>query len=295
MDATLALIGFGEAGSTFAKVAGWEAGALAFDIDRARRAAMEQAGVVACATAECALTGADGVLSLVTADSALPAARDYAGLLRPGAIWCDMNSVAPDTKRAAARAIEAAGARYVDVAVLAPVNPARMNVPLLLAGEAAADAEALLREAGFANVRIVGDEIGRASAIKMIRSIMVKGIEALTAEMMLAASAAGVVDEVLASLDASEKRESWTTRAAYNVERMTTHGIRRAAEMEESCKTLESLGIEPVMTSGTVRRQREQAGKAIPFASSEVEMPSAGVSTSLDTNGGRIGIGVTSE
>lgn len=295
MDATLALIGFGEAGSTFAKAAGWEAGALAFDIDPARRAAMEQAGVVACATAECALIGADGVLSLVTADSALPAARDYAGLLRPGAIWCDMNSVAPDTKRAAARAIEAAGARYVDVAVLAPVNPARMNVPLLLAGEAAADAEALLREAGFANVRIVGDEIGRASAIKMIRSIMVKGIEALTAEMMLAASAAGVVDEVLASLDASEKRESWTTRAAYNVERMTTHGIRRAAEMEESCKTLESLGIEPVMTSGTVRRQREQAGKAIPFASSEVEMPSAGVSTSLDTNGGRIGIGVTSE
>ena len=295
MDATLALIGFGEAGSTFAKAAGWEAGALAFDIDPARRAAMEQAGVVACATAECALIGADGVLSLVTADSALPAARDYAGLLRPGAIWCDMNSVAPDTKRAAARAIEAAGARYVDVAVLAPVNPARMNVPLLLAGEAAADAEALLREAGFANVRIVGDEIGRASAIKMIRSIMVKGIEALTAEMMLAASAAGVVDEVLASLDASETRESWTTRAAYNVERMTTHGIRRAAEMEESCKTLESLGIEPVMTSGTVRRQREQAGKAIPFASSEVEMPSAGVSTSLDTNGGRIGIGVTSE
>ena len=295
MDATLALIGFGEAGSTFAKAAGWEAGALAFDIDPARRAAMEQAGVVACATAECALIGADGVLSLVTADSALPAARDYAGLLRPGAIWCDMNSVAPDTKRAAARAIEAAGARYVDVAVLAPVNPARMNVPLLLAGEAAADAEALLREAGFANVRIVGDEIGRASAIKMIRSIMVKGIEALTAEMMLAASAAGVVDEVLASLDASEKRESWTTRAAYNVERMTTHGIRRAAEMEESCKTLESLGIEPVMTSGTVRRQREQAGKAIPFASSEVEMPSAGVSTSLDTNAGRIGIGVTSE
>ncbi|RQW45673.1 NAD(P)-dependent oxidoreductase [Novosphingobium sp. LASN5T] len=295
MDATLALIGFGEAGSTFAKAAGWEAGALAYDINPARRAVMEEAGVVACATAECALTSADFALSLVTADSALPAARDYAGLLKPGAIWCDMNSVAPDTKRAAAKAIEAAGGRYVDVAVLAPVHPARMNVPLLLAGEAAARAEALLREAGFANVRIVGAEIGRASAIKMIRSIMVKGIEALTAEMMLAASAAGVVDEVLASLDASEKRESWTVRAAYNVERMTTHGIRRAAEMEESCKTLESLGIEPVMTSGTVRRQREQAGKAIPFASSEVEMPSAGVSTSLDTNGGRVGIGVTSE
>ena len=134
----------------------------------------------------------------------------------------------------------------VPFAVLAPVNPARMNVPLLISGAHAAEAEARLQTMGFAKTRVVGDEIGRASAIKMIRSIMVKGIEALTAEMMLAATKAGVVDEVLSSLDASEKAQSWFDRAEYNVERMTTHGLRRAAEMEESCKTLESLGIEPV-------------------------------------------------
>lgn len=265
MESVIALIGFGEAGSTFAKAAGWESAAMAFDINPARRAVMEEAGVVACATAECALSDADVVLSLVTADSALPAAQDYAALLKPQAIWCDMNSVAPDTKRAAAKAVEAAGGRYVDVAVLAPVHPARMNVPLLISGEYAVEAEALLQAAGFTKTRVVGDEIGRASAIKMIRSIMVKGVEALTAEMMLAATKAGVVDEVLSSLDASEKGDSWFTRAEYNVERMTTHGLRRAAEMEESCKTLEGLGIEPVMTSGTVRRQREQAGKTIQF------------------------------
>ena len=100
----------------------------------------------------------------------------------------------------------------------------------------------------------------------MIRSVMVKGIEALTAEMMLAADAAGVTDEVLASLDASEKAQSWAARAAYNLERMTTHGLRRAAEMEESAKTLIGLGVEPVMTSGTVRRQRELAGRADLFS-----------------------------
>jgi 3-hydroxyisobutyrate dehydrogenase-like beta-hydroxyacid dehydrogenase len=61
------------------------------------------------------------------------------------------------------------------VAVLAPVDPARLNVPLLLAGREAARAEALLREAGFNNIRIVGEDVGRASAIKMIRSVMVKG------------------------------------------------------------------------------------------------------------------------
>ncbi|MGE8134422.1 DUF1932 domain-containing protein [Novosphingobium subterraneum] len=272
MESVIALIGFGEAGSTFAKAAGWESAALAFDINPARRAVMEEAGVVICGSAEDALGDADVVLSLVTADSALPAAEDYAGLLKPGALWCDMNSVAPDTKRAAAKAIEASGGRYVDVAVLAPVNPARMNVPLLISGAHAAEAEARLQAAGFAKTRVVGDEIGRASAIKMIRSIMVKGIEALTAEMMLAATKAGVVDEVLSSLDASEKTQSWFDRAEYNVERMTTHGLRRAAEMEESCKTLESLGIEPVMTSGTVKRQREQAGKTIAFNAKRTEV-----------------------
>lgn len=272
MESTIALIGFGEAGSTFAKAAGWESACLAYDVNPARRTVMEEAGVVACATAEDALSDADIVLSLVTADSALPAAQDYAALLKPGAIWCDMNSVAPDTKRTAARAIEAAGGRYVDVAVLAPVHPARMNVPLLISGDHAAQAEALLNAAGFAKTRIVGAEIGRASAIKMIRSIMVKGVEALTAEMMLAASKAGVVDEVLSSLDASEKPQSWSTRAEYNIERMTTHGLRRAAEMEESVKTLISLGIEPVMTSGTVQRQREQAGKTIPFHPERTEV-----------------------
>jgi 3-hydroxyisobutyrate dehydrogenase-like beta-hydroxyacid dehydrogenase len=143
--------------------------------------------------------------------------------------------------------------------VLAPVNPARLDVPLLLAGVAAGEAEAALRQLGFTSVRVVSGEIGQASAIKMIRSVMVKGIEALTAEMMLAAHAAGVTDEVLASLDASDKPMSWKDRAAYNLERMTTHGLRRAAEMEESVKTLESLGIEPVMTRGTVLRQRESA------------------------------------
>lgn len=262
-DPALALIGFGEAGSTFARAAGWERSALAYDVNPARHAAMQEAGVAACTSAGEALGDAALVLSLVTADAALDAAKDDAPLLASGALWCDMNSVAPQTKRAAGEAVVAAGGRYVDVAVLAPVNPARMNVPLLVAGPDAAEAADRLRAAGFANVRVVGAEIGRASAIKMIRSVMVKGIEALTAEMMLAAEAAGVTAEVLASLDASEKAIGWTERAAYNLERMATHGLRRAAEMEESAHTLAALGVEPVMTAGTVRRQREMAGQTI--------------------------------
>jgi 3-hydroxyisobutyrate dehydrogenase-like beta-hydroxyacid dehydrogenase len=257
----LALIGFGEAAATFARAAGWGAKARGFDIAAAREAAMVELGVRPAASAAEALSNAPLVLSLVTADQAHLAAQDYAAHLAPGALWCDMNSVAPETKRLAAGAIEAAGGRYVDVAVLAPVEPGRLAVPLLLAGKAAAAAETALRAAGFTNLRVVGVEVGKVSAIKMIRSVMVKGIEALSDEMMAAARAAGVETEVLASLDASEKALPWADKVAYNLERMAVHGTRRAAEMEESAKTLLSLGVEPIMTRGTILRQ-SQAGAA---------------------------------
>lgn len=262
-ECDVAFIGFGEAGSTFARAGGWGSSARAYDISPLRRGAMDELGVVACQQLEDAVGHVPVVLSLVTADAALAAAGSAAPLLAKGAIWCDMNSVAPETKRSAARMVEAAGSRYVDVAVLAPVDPAELDVLLYLAGEAAEAAADALRSLGFTNVCVVGGEVGRASAIKMIRSVMVKGVEALTAEMMLAAEAAGVADEVLASLDASDHSKRWVQKASYNLERMATHGLRRAAEMEEVAKTLVALGVAPVMTEGAVRRQREMAGRTI--------------------------------
>ena len=261
MACDIALIGFGEAGSTFASAGRWGARASAYDSDASRLGEMADIGIAGEPSPDAALAGAPLVLSLVTADQALAAAHSCAPLLAPGAIWCDMNSVAPETKRAAASVIESAGGRYADVAVLAPVNPGGLAVPLLISGQCANDAQAALQAMGFTNARIVGDEIGRASAIKMIRSVMVKGIEALAAEMIAGAEAAGVTEEVLASLDASERGEGWARRTAYCLERMATHGLRRAAEMEEAAKTLAALGVEPVMTNGTVQRQREMAGR----------------------------------
>ena len=258
MERIIASIGFGEAGQAFTrpgiraydrKVADPTTGAPILDACRA-------AGVAGCDTPQEALTGAHAVFSLVTADQALPAAQAYASLLDADALWLDMNSVAPDTKRAAARAVTAAGGRYVDVAVMAPVLPARLAVPLLLAGPHAAEAEAVLRDHGFTNIAIAGPAIGAASSIKMIRSVMVKGLEALTAECALAAERAGVRDAVIASLDASWKPQGWESRIDYNLDRMMAHGLRRAAEMEEVAVSLEALGVEPAMTRGTIRRQR---------------------------------------
>ncbi|HKT77358.1 MAG TPA: DUF1932 domain-containing protein [Sphingobium sp.] len=270
MAQEVGLIGFGEAGSTFAIAGQWHERAHVFDRKtdstaerEAMVAAYAAAQVMGARFLEDALSGVGLVLSLVTADQALAVAQAAADCLPAGAIYCDMNSVAPQTKQAAAQAIEAAGGHYVDVAVMAPVDPARLAVPLLLSGARAAEAQARLGALDFANTQIVGEAVGRASSIKMIRSVMVKGIEALTAECVLAAQAAGVCAEVLASLDASEKAKPWDTRADYNLDRMLVHGLRRAAEMEEVVKTLEGLGTGAAMTRGTVERQRAIGALAV--------------------------------
>ncbi|MDB5582941.1 MAG: hypothetical protein JWR80_8117 [Bradyrhizobium sp.] len=260
MESSIAFIGFGEAA---AALAGGTPGARAYDLKTdaaetraAKLADYAQADVRGVGRAAEALRDAEAVLSLVTADQALPAARHAAGLLRAGALWLDMNSVAPDTKREAALAIEAAGGRYVDVAVLAPVHPQRLAVPLLVSGPHAEAGATQLRAIGFTNVRIVGGGVGKASAIKMIRSVMVKGLEALTAEWILAAEAAGIRDEAVAALNASWPGTDWAAKADYNLERMMVHGTRRAVEMEEVVKTLDALGTGSAMTRGTVERQR---------------------------------------
>lgn len=271
MNETIALIGFGEAGHTFAQAGGWRESARAFDIKTqdeaiapAMRASYATCGVTGCETLAQALDGASIVLSLVTADQTPGAALAAAGGFPTGALFFDMNSVSPGAKQRNAQAIEAAGGRYVDVAVMAPVQPAALKVPLLVSGpHAEAGAEALLA-IGFANVSICGDRVGAASATKMVRSVMIKGIEALTAEMLLAAQQAGVTDAVLGSLGGD-----WRERADYNLDRMLAHGLRRAAEMEEVVATLTELGIDPLLTRGTVVRQRAMgellaAGDAVP-------------------------------
>ena len=255
MERRLALIGFGEAARAFAgqlsaSLRGYD---LKSDADMLDAFAAD--GLIACDTPRDALEGADGALSLVTADQALPAARATEGLA-PGALWFDMNSIAPDTKRTAAEAIAARGGRYVDVAVMAPVHPKRTSVPLLLASSHAEAGAEYLRAIGFRDVAIVGDRVGAASAIKMIRSVMIKGIEGLSAECVLAAETAGVREAVIASLDASWPGADWARRFDYNLDRMMLHGGRRAAEMDEVVATLDALGTGSAMSRGTAERQR---------------------------------------
>ena len=258
----ITVIGFGEAGSSLC--IGWNRrGVRSFDIKQTnpdlqatKCAEMHNRGVDAAEDIGAAVGGADLIFSTVTADQAFTAASSAAPWLKPGAFFFDLNSCAPSTKQKSAEVIEAAGGRYVDIAVMATITPHYHHTPMLICGDHSTAALAALKALDMAP-KLVPGPVGRASTIKMVRSVMMKGIEALTAECFWAASKAGVVDEVAASLDASQTNMGWKQQAYYYSERMTTHGIRRAAEMREVQKTLIDLDITPDMTRGTIDRQQQ--------------------------------------
>jgi 3-hydroxyisobutyrate dehydrogenase-like beta-hydroxyacid dehydrogenase len=259
----IGFVGFGEAGLAFAKGLGARAALLAYDAklddpqcQSAMRAQMQAGGAQPCTLA--ALKAADAVFCLVTADQALAAARLAAPYLAKGALWLDGNSCAPSTKRAAYKVIAAAGGAYVDMAIMAPVHPKGHETPVLVSGPHAGAALSLMQQWGMKGAG-AGANVGDASTIKMLRSVIIKGMEALTAEAFLAARRAGVEQAVIASLQASDGGIDWQARGAYNLERMLVHGARRAAEMQEVVRCLQDLGLPSRMASATATWQAELA------------------------------------
>ena len=268
-------IGFGEAGQALASglrdagVQGLSAWDILFPVPagEALRAAADRIGVRRGASAGDAVKDADLIVAAVTAASSLDAAQAAKPFLRRDQYYLDINSVSPARKQLTGKLIDEAG-RYVDMAVMAPVHPARHQTPSLLSGPHAARVEPILLALDM-KVSVAGPTVGAAAAIKMVRSVMVKGLEALTLECFLAARRTGVEDEIIASLSKSYPGLDWPKLVAYNLERMANHGIRRAHEMEEVADTLHELGIDPHMTAGTIRRQLEMGalGKREPLKS----------------------------
>jgi 3-hydroxyisobutyrate dehydrogenase-like beta-hydroxyacid dehydrogenase len=175
--------------------------------------------------------------------------------MRAGQIFLDINSCSPATKRSNAAAVQSSGADYVEAAVMAPVPPQRLKVPMLLGGRRAAELAPVLRALGM-NATFIAAEIGVASAVKMCRSVVIKGLEALAVESMLAARRYGAEKEVLASLQGTFPQMGWQDKLPdYLISRVAEHGRRRAAEMREVAHTLEGVGIEPTMALATAARQ----------------------------------------
>lgn len=258
----ITLIGLGEVGTILATDLKKQHPALdvaAFDKQTDSpviRQRARDAGVSFALSVEDAVKNSQIIFSAVTAAESLKVVGTVARHLTPGQFFLDLNSVSPHTKREAMALIEQAGGNYIDVAVMAPYPPARLKTPLLLGGTHVYAISEWLNETGF-NSNVHSNTVGEASAIKMCRSVMIKGLEALTAECLSAARQYGIEQEVLASLHASFPSLGWNAQFPhYLISRIAEHGKRRAEEMREVVKTLEDVGVAPNMSSGTVLAQQ---------------------------------------
>lgn len=263
MSERIAFIGFGEAGQTVGRgLLAQGARLTTYDIlfdDPANegrlKALAASLGISASENHSAAVKDADLVFLAVTASSSLDAARSCLPGLREGQLFLDINSVSPQRKIQTVALVAPTGAAYVDVAVMAPVAPYGHQVPCLIGGPGAEALAPRARALGM-KMEVVASEVGQASAIKMFRSIMIKGLEALMLESMLAASEYGVEGRVLGSLKETFPSLDWEKLSGYLIERVVSHGKRRAAEMREVAETEREIGLEPIMAAATAARQQ---------------------------------------
>jgi 3-hydroxyisobutyrate dehydrogenase-like beta-hydroxyacid dehydrogenase len=258
----VALLGLGEVGAVLAEDIGAVPGVRlrAWDVafgDRTSVASRNAAalGVPTSPAARQAVQGADLVISAVTAANDLAAATSAAPAMADGAWFLDLNSAAPGQKQAAAAVIERAGGRYVEAAVMSPILPKRLAAPMLLGGPHAEAFAAFAGPLGFSGVEPYADTVGPASATKLCRSVMIKGVEALLTESLLAARDWGVAGRVLESLSNLLPANDWAALAAYMISRSLEHGVRRAEELREAAAMVAATGVQPLMSDAIARRQ----------------------------------------
>lgn len=263
MVESLGFVGFGEAAFQLAKGLR-EAGVkrtLAYDVNthtprlgETIQARAQETRTELVEFSAALATSTQVIISAVTADQAIAAAEQTASYLTAEHIYADLNSVSPRTKQTVGEIISRSGARFVEIAVMGPIPPLLHKTPMLIGGSAASAFKETFEPYGMRMDVVSTDQIGRAAAVKMFRSVIYKGLEALIFECVLGASQYGAESRVFASLTESFPGIDWKKLADYMVGRVVVHGERRAREMDEVARTLEELGVEPIMAAATARR-----------------------------------------
>jgi 3-hydroxyisobutyrate dehydrogenase-like beta-hydroxyacid dehydrogenase len=262
------LVGYGEVGRILAedlRALGLAVSACDVKLGSADDAPIREhagrCGVVLTANHAALASEADFIVSAVTASQAVAVAESCAPAIRQGTFFLDFNSASPGAKIKAAAHIDARGGRYVEGAVMTAITQYRIRVPLLLGGASAAAFQPLAVAIGF-DATVASERLGVASATKMCRSVMIKGLEAMVIESFTAARAYGVEDQVLASLAETFPGIDWEKQGGYFFRRAIQHGRRRAEEMREAAATVRERGIEPWSSVGTAERQAWMANLA---------------------------------
>ena len=266
MSLNICLLGFGEAGQILgADIAARGLSVCAWDVQFPRASSPPSQAIAqaiargspirVASDAQDAVQSANVVLCAVTAEQTLAAARAIAASLPPECYYIDMNSASPGVKEQAARVIHSGHGRYVEAAVMAAFPSKRLAVPIYLGGPHADRFSGLTETLGLSGAVVFADQIGPASAAKMCRSIIVKGMEALLLESMLTARHYSVDQFVLDSLDDLLPAADWGALSHYMISRAVQHGRRRAEEMQEVCRTVKATQLVPIMSSAVAQRQ----------------------------------------
>ena len=267
----IGLIGYGEVGKIFSAglagqpgvtaVGAWDLKFVQPAMQAAEQAHAARAGVTAQPSMAALCAASDLIFSAVTASNTLAVAQEASAFVRPGTVFLDLNSASPGTKQQCAALIDAAGGHYVEAGVMTSVPPYGIKVPMLLGGARAAGLAPVLTGWGL-DAKVVSDHLGVASAIKMCRSVMIKGLEALVIESYSTARAYGVEDHVLPTLQETFPSIDWSAQGAYFFSRVVQHGQRRAEEMREAANTVREAGFEPFMANAIADRQQWVADQA---------------------------------
>ena len=270
----IGLVGYGEVGKVFSSglkaqpgvesASAWDLKFADASCQDAERGHAATAGVTAQPSMQALCAASDLVISAVTASNTLAVAEEAARFVRPGSLFLDLNSASPGTKQKAAALIDGAGAHYVEAGVMTSVPPYGIKVPMLLGGARAEELAAQLVAWGM-DAKAVSQRLGVASAIKMCRSVMIKGLEALVIESYTTARQYGVEDHVLPTLAETFPSIDWEKQGAYFFSRVVQHGKRRAEEMREAANTVSEAGFAPFMASAIADKQRWVADKAADY------------------------------
>ena len=265
MHNNIGLIGYGEVGKIFCaglktkpgieSVSAWDLKFADASLQKKELANALDAGVAACTSMQALCARADWLISAVTASNTLAVAQEAVKFIKPGTLFLDLNSASPGTKQQAAILIDAAGGHYVEAGVMTSIPPYGIRVPMLLGGPQA-DALAMRLRGWGMDAKAVSEKLGVASAIKMCRSVMIKGLEALVIESYATARAYGVEAHVLPTLAETFPSIDWAKQGAYFFSRVVQHGKRRAEEMREAANTVREAGFEPFMASAIADKQQ---------------------------------------
>jgi len=267
MSPGVCLLGFGEVGQALAADLRPKATIKAWDLKftdsaSAPTLAARRLEVAAARDARGAVTDADLVISAVTAAQIGEAARIVSPLLKRGAFYFDLNSTSPAAKCSAAAMVDSAGGRFVEAAIMSPIAPRRAASPMLLGGVHAAEFLPLAKDLGFTGAQMFSEQLGAASAAKMCRSVVIKGLEALMLESLMTARKFGVEQAVIDSLQSTTPADGWRTQSRYMISRALVHGRRRAEEMREVARTVSEAGLTPRMSGACADWQEWAADHA---------------------------------